>query len=234
MHRDNDTFTFGSVRQSVSSPHNSRFMSPARRTRHFARIARRGEETKIKLYFFSSPLVSWPLTQALLVKLVFLGEGRNTSSPKNAYVGGYSFRAARKMPRLPRLAHNSPVMQANLYLKGLQLDFLKLIKSKSISQTNNQGFKKTGKIASCRDVSQAVTSSRWLCLFHPLLPILLEGEVHVKEPTLLFEERQGRRPRCMMGSISQGATEEGTDTGPQYLASCTLAVTMPKLATLSK
>ena len=37
-----------------ASLHNRRFMSQARRTRHFARSARRGEEKKIKLYFFSS------------------------------------------------------------------------------------------------------------------------------------------------------------------------------------
>ena len=53
------------------------------------------------------------------MELVFFGDGRNTSSSKNAYVGGYSsrtsrsFRASRKMTRLPRLAHKAPVMQAN-------------------------------------------------------------------------------------------------------------------------
>ena len=46
IHVDNDTFTFGLVRQSVPSPHNRRFMTQARRTRHFALIARRGEEKK--------------------------------------------------------------------------------------------------------------------------------------------------------------------------------------------
>ena len=56
IHLDNDTFTFGLVRQSVPSPHNRRLMSRARRTRHIARIARRGEETKLKSFiFFFSP-----------------------------------------------------------------------------------------------------------------------------------------------------------------------------------
>ena len=73
MHRDNDTFTFGLVRQSVSSPHNSRFMSQARRTRHFARIARRGEETKIKLYLFVLPSSRSLLSRRFSWSLYFVG-----------------------------------------------------------------------------------------------------------------------------------------------------------------
>ena len=64
----------------AASLHNRRFLSQARRTRHFARSARRGEEKKNKTLFF---LLS-------------------------------SFRAARKMPLSPRLAHKAPVMQAIL------------------------------------------------------------------------------------------------------------------------
>ena len=80
------------------SLHNRRFLSQARRTRHFARSATRARRGEEKLYSFSSPRLA-----------------------------RVALRASREMPRSPRLAQKPPVMQANntltFFLSSLAVSF---------------------------------------------------------------------------------------------------------------